>query len=167
VTPSISYNPVAFEQTFPTLHILEQEYHKEEANYFVMRSLLESLIHYMIKLKSQSSQRPSLNCQRVVEIKKIIEHYYKEEKNIEFYARKMGLSAKRLNEISKKTTGKTVTQLIHHRLILEAKREMVAGTKTIQTISEELGFENASYFARFFKKQASISPTEFLKQLFK
>lgn len=167
ITPFISYNPTQFEQTFPTLHILEKEYNKELPDYFVMRSLLESLIYYMIKLKSQSSQRPNLNYQRLVDIKKIIELHYKEEKNVEFYARKMELSAKHLNEISKKTTGKTVTQLIHHRLILEAKREMVVGTKTIQTISDELGFESASYFARFFKKQESMSPTEFSKQLFK
>jgi AraC-like DNA-binding protein len=57
--------------------------------------------------------------------------------------------------------------MIHKRLILEAKREMVSQSKTIQAISDELGFENASYFARFFKKHEGVSPTVFMEQMFK
>jgi len=149
------------------MEILETEYKKEQSDYFLLRSLLETLIHYMTSLKPQSIEKLDLNCQRLVDARKYIEQYYKEEKNVEFYARKMELSSKRLNEIFKELLGQTVTQVLHHRLLLEAKRELVSQTKTIQSISDDLGFENPSYFARFFKKNEGSSPTEFLKQMFK
>jgi AraC family transcriptional regulator, transcriptional activator of pobA len=57
--------------------------------------------------------------------------------------------------------------MIHTRLVLEAKREMVSQNKTIQAISEELGFENPSYFSRFFKKYENLSPKEYSKKLLK
>ena len=165
--PFIEFEPSKFIETFPTMYLLEEEYKKEASDYFVMRSLLETLIHYMARLKSESLGEMGLNCQRLVELGKVIEQHYKEQKSVEFYARKLELSAKRLNEIAKETSGQTVTQMLHKRLLLEAKREMISQNKTIQTISDELGFENASYFARFFKKQEGISPTEFIAQMFK
>ena len=167
VDPYIEFEPSKFIETFPTMYLLEEEYKKEKSDYFVMRSLLEKLVHYMARLKSDALGEMGLNCQRLVELGKVIEEHYKEERNVEFYARKLELSAKRLNEISKETSGQTVTQLIHKRLILESKREMVSQSKTIQTISDELGFENASYFARFFKKHEGVSPTVFMRELFK
>jgi len=167
VDPYIEFDPSKFIKTFPTMYLLEDEYRKETSDYFVMRSLLETLVHYMARLKSDALGEMGLNCQRLVDLGKVIEEHYKEERTVEFYSQKLELSAKRLNEISKETSGQTVTQMIHKRLILEAKREMISQSKTIQAISDELGFENASYFARFFKKHEGLSPTLFMEQMFK
>jgi len=100
-------------------------------------------------------------------LRNLVDENYRYEKNSDFYARKMELSTKRLNEIVKKVSGYTITQIIHNRLILEAKREMVSKDKTIQTISIELGFENPSYFSRFFKKHELITPKEYSKKMLK
>ena len=167
IDPYIEFDPSKFIETFPTMYLLEDEYKKEESDYFVMRSLLETLVHYMARLKSDALGEMGLNCQRLVDLGKVIEEHFKEERTVEFYSRKLELSAKRLNEISKETSGQTVTQMIHKRLILEAKREMVSKSKNIQAISDELGFETASYFARFFKKHEGVSPTIFMEQMFK
>jgi len=165
--PYIDFEPNSFSTIFPTMSILEQEYLKKTSNYALLRSLLESLLHYMSALKLDKNETLDFNCQRLVDVRKLIEKYYKEQRQVEFYARKMDLSAKRLNEIARELSGRTITQLIHRRLLLEAKREIISQTKTIHTISDELGFENPSYFSRFFKKHEGISPSEFLKQVFK
>ena len=165
--PYLKYEASAFHKTFPVMQILEDEYKKEPSDYFLLRSLLETLIYYMANLKPQTVDKFDLNCQRLVEARKQIEKHYKEERSVEFYARKMELSSKRLNEIFRELSGQTVTQVLHHRLLLESKRELISQSRTIQSISDELGFENPSYFARFFKKHEGVSPTEFLKQLFK
>ena len=167
MTPYLEFNPALFSQTFPTMSILEEEYNKKETDFYLLRSLLETLIHYLAKLKFQNTPRLMMDCQRLVNLRKEIEINYKKEKNVDFYARKIDLSAKRLNEITKDITGETVTQILHHRLLLEAKREIVSGTKTIQSISEDLGFENPSYFSRFFKKYEGLSPTAFSNKMFK
>lgn len=91
----------------------------------------------------------------------LIEQYFKQEQKCEFYASKLSLTSKRLNEIVKNERGKTVTQLIHRRIVLEANRDLVFSTKTIKTIAFELGFEDPAYFSRFYRKQMHESPTEF------
>jgi len=167
IKPYLDYDPEMFMDAFPIMSILEDEYNKESSDYFLLRSLLETLLYYMSKLKLESVAKTGIDCQRMVEIRKYIEMYHKSEKSVDFYARKMELSAKRLNEITRKVTGETVTQILHRRLLLESKREIVSQSKTIQTISDELGFENPSYFARFFKKLEGVSPSEFSSKLFK
>jgi AraC-like DNA-binding protein len=165
--PYIEFNPSKFIETFPTMYLLEEEYRKKDSNYFILRSLLETLIHYMAELKSVSLTYGDVNSQRFIVLIGIIEDYYKKERHVEFYARKLELSAKRLNEITRETAGLTVTQMIHKRLLLEAKRELITQDMTIQMISDNLGFENASYFARFFKNHEGISPTQFTQHMFK
>jgi AraC family transcriptional activator of pobA len=160
--PYLTFDPDRFSTLFPIMDVLKKEYHKENQNNSILRSLLETLLYYMEELKPESNQVIDSNFQKLITLKNFIEENYKKEKNAEFYSRKMDLSTKRLNEIVKKVSGFTITDLIHQRLMLEAKREIVTRNKTIQDIAYELGFETPSYFARFFKKYEKLSPKEYL-----
>ncbi len=53
------------------------------------------------------------------------------------------------------------------RLILEAKREIAYGKKSLKQISFELGFSDQAYFSRFFKVQTGIMPLEFRGRIFR
>ncbi|MCQ4139331.1 AraC family transcriptional regulator [Chryseobacterium sp. EO14] len=61
----------------------------------------------------------------------------------------------------KQETGKTALELIHIFLISEAKNLLRLKEKRIAEIAFQLGFENASYFTRLFKKQTGMKPMEF------
>lgn len=165
--PYLTFDPNQFSTLFPIMDILRKEYHKKEQNNSILRSLLETLLYYMEELKPESKKLIDSNFQKLILLKNLIEENYKEIKNADFYAREMGFSIKRLNEIVKKVSGFTITQLIHQRLILEAKREMVSQNKTVQSISYELGFENPSYFSKFFKRYEKISPKEYSLKMLK
>lgn len=165
--PYLNYKKHEFKSFFSILDIFEKEYNKKQHNKNILRALLETLLYCIHEIKAESSEVVDSNFQKLNILRTLIEENYKDEKNSDFYSRKMELSSKRLNEIVKKASGYTITQLIHNRLILEAKREMVSQAKTIQTISCELGFENPSYFTRFFKKHELLTPKEYSKQMFK
>lgn len=94
-----------------------------------------------------------------------VEVHFKEQRKSSFYADTLSLSAKRLNELTRETFSKTVSQMINERLILEAKREISCGEKPIKEISYELGFSEPSYFTRFFGKQTGYSPENFRKRM--
>ena len=165
-SPFLEFESAKIDEVFPTLSILEEAYTNHPKDSFILRSLLESLLLYMAKMKFSSTQEMGINCQRVMQVRQHIEKHFKHERSVDFYARKMSLSNKRLNEIVKSLSNKTVTQIIHDRLLLEAKRQIISQSKTLTVISEELGFENPSYFARFFKKHEGLSPSEFATQMF-
>lgn len=163
----LTFDKNKFLESFPIIDVFKNEYSKEEQNTYILKSLLETLLYYMEELKIESVKKIDTSFERLIILKNIIEENYKEERSTEFYAKKMQLSSKRLNEIIKKVSGFTITQLIHNRLILEAKRELVSQNKTIQSISYELGFENPSYFSRFFKKYEDLTPKEYLSKMLK
>lgn len=94
----------------------------------------------------------------------LVEEYYKSEHSVAFYADKLFKSPKTLsNTFSKFNT--TPLQIIHERIILEAKRLLIYTDKTTKEISYEIGFEDASHLSRLFKKQTQQSPSDFKKQL--
>jgi len=93
----------------------------------------------------------------------LLESNFNAVTNIDFYAGKLGISSKRLNQILKEKLNKTGTQIIHDRIILEAKRKIIHSEVTIKEIAYDLGFSDRPYFSRFFKKQTGQTPEEFQK----
>ena len=84
-------------------------------------------------------------------------------KNVSQYAELLSLSSYQLNAITKSSVGKTVSDLINEQIILEAKRHLLATSNQIKEIADHLGYEDVSYFIRFFKKHTGHSPEAFRK----
>lgn len=148
-------------QTLIKLIQLENETGKRPA---ILESYLRSWFLHCIELEKavQRDDRPDSRMQALIES---VEVNFKDERKSSFYANELSLSAKRLNELTKETFGKTISQLINDRLILEAKREISCSEKPIKEISYELGFTEPSYFTRFFGKQTGFSPEDFRKKM--
>jgi AraC-like DNA-binding protein len=73
----------------------------------------------------------------------------------------MNLSPYQLNEITKSSIGRTASELINDHIILQAKRNLLATPNQIKDIADILGYEDVSYFIRFFKKHTGLSPESF------
>jgi AraC family transcriptional activator of pobA len=84
-----------------------------------------------------------------------------DHKTVSQYAAMMGLSTYQLNAITKATLGKTCLELINEYMILEAKRWLLATGDQVNQIADHLGYEDISYFIRFFKKHTGYSPEAF------
>lgn len=82
-------------------------------------------------------------------------------KNVSQYADMMNLSPYQLNAITKTSVGKTSSELIVDQLILESKRYLLATPNQVKDIAYHLGYEDVSYFIRFFKKHTGYSPATF------
>ena len=92
----------------------------------------------------------------------LIEENFRSEKFVKDYAAKLNITEKHLNRVTKSCIGKTSTQLISERIVLEAKRMLIYSTLNVSQIAEELGYFDNSYFVRFFKKNVGITPNVFL-----
>lgn len=92
-----------------------------------------------------------------------LETYYTSKKQVGDYAALMNMTPYRLNHITKSLVGKTCSTLINEHLIVEAKRQLLATSKKINEVAFYLGFDDNSYFIRFFKKHIGVSPSLFRK----
>ncbi|GAL65584.1 AraC family transcriptional regulator [Jejuia pallidilutea] len=94
----------------------------------------------------------------------LVESFFKTEHSVSFYADKLYKSPKTLsNTFAKLNT--SPLQIIHERIILEAKRLLIYTDKTAKEIAYEVGFDDASHLSRLFKRHTSLSPSDFKKQL--
>lgn len=135
----------------------------EASNIAYQKSLMEALLHFLSNKKQNFKHNMTINEKRFIELRALVEKYYKSEKGVSFYAKKMNMLSKRLNEVVKAISTFSITELLHQRIILEAKRELSLGSETVQQIADDLGYHDASYFSRFFKKHTGVSPSEFME----
>lgn len=105
--------------------------------------------------------KSAIYLQNVRKFEDIIETNFKTIKFASQYAALLNITEKHLNRITKKCFNKTSTQLISERVLLEAKRMLMHSEYNVTQISEELGFNETSYFIRFFKKQTGVTPLNF------
>ncbi|MFS1860282.1 helix-turn-helix domain-containing protein [Vibrio lentus] len=159
--PYLDCNEEGNRYLLPIFTMIKEECEREDNDWDLVESLVNSFLRYILRFATQSSLKGEVRDSRVNKVVDLIEQHYTTHKHCEFYAQALSITNKRINEIVKAERGKTVTQLIHDRTILEANRELIFSTKTIKTIAFELGFEDPAYFSRFYRGQMKESPAEF------
>lgn len=100
---------------------------------------------------------------RFDELTSLLETSIHKEKSAAGYAKLLNLSPYQLNAITKSVAGKTASDLITDQILLEAKRHLIGTSAQVKDIAFDLGYEDVSYFVRFFKKQAGSTPDAFRK----
>ena len=94
-----------------------------------------------------------------------LETHFTQKWSASDYANVLHISPRHLNRIIQSVTNQSLTQVIQNRIVLEAKRLLTFTDLTIGQISNTLGFEDSAYFARYFRKAADLSPTDFRENL--
>ena len=69
--------------------------------------------------------------------------------------------SKKYSAVIKEYSGQTVMQWLNRRLVLQAKVLLRGGTEPIGDIAFALGFDEQGSFARFFKRETGMTPTEY------
>jgi len=94
----------------------------------------------------------------------LVEGNFRKEHSVAYYASELNKSPK---TISNYFLGleKSPLQIIHDRIVLEAKRLLIYTDLTAKQIAYEVGFDDASHLSRLFKKQTGESPMAFKNRL--
>ncbi len=160
-----------FQKLLSVLTYIFQEYaEKSEMYQEVIKANLEI---FFIELARNSKHPKGLSKnhnqyaqERLEELLELLETHISTNKQVAHYAAMLHLTPYQLNAITKETLGKTCSELISEQIILEAKRYLLATSNQVNEIADHLGYEDISYFIRFFKKHTGYSPEAF-RQNFK
>jgi AraC family transcriptional regulator, transcriptional activator of pobA len=96
---------------------------------------------------------------------KILEENFRRPLGVEFYAEKLFMTSRNLNNICRNIMQQSVSEIIESRKLIEAKNLLVSTGKTISEISFELGYNEKSYFTNVFKKKSGLTPGEFREEM--
>lgn len=99
------------------------------------------------------------------EFYELLEKHYAENRGVQFFARQLATTDKKLSAATRMHTGQTPLQLIHNRVVLEAKRLLLFQHTSHKEISFQLGFDSPATFSAFIKTKTGHSPSELAAQL--
>ncbi len=91
----------------------------------------------------------------------LVEQRFREHWSIGNYAAALGLTDSRLNRLCKRLAGRRAFEIVQDRLMLEARRQLVYGAGSVSDIAYDLGFDDAAYFWRRFRKLEGVTPAGF------
>lgn len=139
---------VEIKQVQSIIGLLKTEYNNKDASYIMFKTILKVLILHLIRYQNN-------------QFLELMEKEFLNQTKTLFYANKMGISTKRLNQILKEKLNLTAKQIIQQRQVTEAKRRLVKSEITTKELAFLLDFDSVSSFSRFFKKNVGVSPTIF------
>ena len=91
----------------------------------------------------------------------LVMQHYKDNRNVAWYAEKLGITHAHLCSIIKQSTGKTCADIISSMVIMDAKSQLKSTHQSVQAISDSLNFANMSFFGKYFKRHVGMSPLEY------
>ena len=153
-----------FKKLVALMDSISEEFAAKNQNYEdVIKASLGILFIGLIRQQEQpASDKTTFYLQeRLEKFLELLETNVFTHKQVSQYAEMLNLSVYQLNTITKTALGKTCSEVINEHIILEAKRCLLATSNQINQTAYRMGYEDVSYFIRFFKKQTGYSPEAF------
>ncbi|REG96063.1 helix-turn-helix domain-containing protein [Flavobacterium aquicola] len=137
---------------------------KDDSKSDILQNLLHNFLLYSERERRKqdfTKIKKSSDLDYVILFKDLLEKSYKNQKQVNYYAKQIIITEKRLNQATTKVLGKTPKEIIDNRILLEAKRILAHTNESVKEISFKLGFEEPTNFIKYFKKHSSTTPIEF------
>jgi len=131
--------------------------------------VFRSYLHLALELATrhypaQPAAEAGLALQQIRQFGALLNEHYRTKRSVSDYAELLHLSANHLNALCRRVLNKTASALIHERVLTEAQRLLSHSALSVAQVAYELGFEDASYFVRYFRKYAGTTPEAFRQQ---
>ncbi len=95
------------------------------------------------------------------EFRTLLTKKFREERSVQYYADKMGISTRHLNAICQRVSGQNAKEIIDHFTIIELQVALMYTHKSFQELVNDFHFPDQSYLNRYFKRHTGYSLSEF------
>ncbi len=164
-SPKMQLSTTAYEEALNLTKVIEKEYFlvNDEHSSFVIRNCLLALFTMLLRTKLRENNFFNENkyLNRFLEFQMLVERYCFENRKVQFYAKKMGVSSKTLNTVTQNILHRPAKQFINDTLISLIKRRIISSPKSLTDISYEVGFDEPTNFFKYFAKYAGITAQRF------
>lgn len=161
--PVIRLEGKAMEEISSLFGNLHREYNGDlTLKHFRLASLINLIYIDLTRLYTHDVfQIENENQIRIRNLSRLIDENFKTLKLPKDYADLLNMSPRHLARLCNEVLGKSTSEVIYERILLEARRLLIHSPDSVSLISYELGYEDVSYFIRFFRHKTGISPKQF------
>ncbi len=150
--------------------IIQHEYQKpmDELSSEILRHLLRVMLLQIERIQETSaiSQRAAPYYQEFIAFRRLVERDLAKSRSVQYYAKQLAVSRKKLNELTHQVLNKTAKEFIEEQVLLEAQRLLAQGNMPVKEIAYQLGFNDPTNLVKFFKKHTRTSPAAFRNQFY-
>jgi len=136
-----------------------------------VHALLRHQLHTLLtRLSILQGRRQTLEplvspaSQRFQRFAQLVDARFAQWHQVADYASQLGYTEKSLARAVAAAAGMTAKAFIAARINLEAKRLLVHTDAPVVAIAEKLGFDEATNFSKFFKREVQCTPAEFRRR---
>ena len=160
--PCIEFSDKGFEQVVKLVHNIEDELKEKTSGFYDMVQGYVNLFIMQCERFQAADETfgTQLENEQFIQFRSLLEAHFSEEHSVRFYCEQMAVSQDRLTNLSKRSSGKTASEFIANRILLEAKRWLLHSNKSVKEIAYQLNFQDHAYFNRWFKKITGTTPGE-------
>ncbi len=142
------------------------EYQNHEAfSGDILKSSLSTLLFFLSRVYQQQERLPEPakpeETKMLKKFKDLVDSQWNRPLTVDSCEQALYLGAGKLNQLTKKQTGKSASELIQEKRLLEAKRLLLYSLDSVKEISYQTGFEDPAYFNRFFRRWTQSTPLQF------
>lgn len=147
--------------------LMMKVYYKKHSPYNpeILKCMLLSILYRLSDMYHDQPARKETFSSRSEEICKTFGHlviqHYTQERNVSYYAKKMGITPAHLSNTVKNMTGNTVMDFISEVVIVDAKAQLKSTNLPIREIAYSLNFPNVSFFGKYFKRLTGMTPQQY------
>lgn len=167
VEPSVSLSEEQLLDFSQFFNQIISEFKNDASSEMVLKAYLQVLLAKCSSVKLKTLENVAVKTakdDKMEQFRLLLDKHYLTLHKPNDYAELLLITSNTLSKKSIKYFGKTPSQLIQDRLVLEAKKLLHLTTLSIKEIAFQLQFNDEFYFSRFFKKCTKLSPQTFRKK---
>lgn len=125
--------------------------------------LLGVWLERQVEIARADAKKPGAAARLAARYTELLERDFRSGKGVAEYARELGVTPTHLTRVCNQSCGRSASDLLHDRVIFEARILLAETRMPISHVSQELGFTSAAYFTRAFQHRTGKTPTAFRK----
>ena len=142
----------------------------------IVRSLFSTMLLEILDImrrgKNQTTEAnvtdgtaPGLHRQRLADkFMRMVEQSDGRIRKVDDFANQLNITPKYLSTLLKETMNRRPSEMIHFYTLKAIKHRLRFTDMTMQEIANDLNFANASFFGKYFKEHAGMTPMDFRKK---
>lgn len=127
----------------------------------MLRAHLQVLLITLARLVSPAGDAETRHSSLLREFDALVEAEHGRKTSLSTLAAHLAVTSGHLNAVVRHATGATAGAFVRERIVLEAKRLLLHSDLSVAEIAAQLGFDDPSYFGRFFRRYTGESPGGF------
>ena len=135
----------------------------------IVRSLVSTMmleiLSMMRRQEPENTVTTDVHRQRLAnEFMRLVEQSDGRIRKVDDFAKQLNITPKYLSTLLKETMNRRPSEMIHFYTLKAIKHRLRFTDMTMQEIANDLNFANASFFGKYFKEHAGMTPMDFRKK---